>query len=32
MLAAKVETQRVRNEQERKRHKLEMEEWRHKEE
>lgn len=32
MLAAKVEIQRVRNEQERQRHKLEMEEWRRKEE
>ncbi|GID02982.1 hypothetical protein [Pseudomonas sp. 008] len=32
MLAAKVEIQRVRNEQERQRHKLEMEEWRCKEE
>lgn len=32
MLAAKVEIQRVRDEQERQRHKLEMEEWRRKEE
>ncbi|WP_202368163.1 hypothetical protein [Pseudomonas sp. MWU318] len=31
-LAAKVEIQRARNEQERQRHKLEMEEWRRKEE
>ncbi len=31
LLAAKVEIQRVRNEQERQRHKLEMEEWRRKE-
>ncbi|MGY3305047.1 hypothetical protein ACVK1X_004362 [Pseudomonas sp. PvR086] len=32
LLAAKVEIQRVRSEQERQRHKLEMEEWRRKEE
>lgn len=32
MLAAKVEIQRVQNEQERQRHKLEMEEWKRKEE